>query len=481
MPLPEIGSYPAWLDAARRLAIHDVPPDEIVWGRGGVADLFAGAPPPDCEGPARVTATKALIGIAKSALCHNGSEAPALMYRALHRHQRDRGVLANPADPLIRSLAHLKRPSGATSTRCRPSCGFAKCRGAARMQARAAASAPGSNPDHLILEAAAPFFARRFANMDGTVATPQGVARFEAGTLTFYPPVERPDVPEDASEGLWGTCFANIFNPARLHLKAMRPEMPLKYRNNLPETRLIPQMLAEAEARVDAMRTAVPAKPPAHARRILDRLPGRGMGASPGMAELPSDTAAAKASAAGCGRCGLREAASQTVCGEGDPSAGLMIVGEQPGDAEDIAGRRFVGPAGEVLSSIMAEAGTGRVWKTNAVKHFKFRLHGKRRLHRSPGRSQIDHCRWWLDLERRFVRPRITLALGASAACALTGDATPLASRRGKVKTARDGGPAVVTWHPSYLLRTPHAEAAGLRADLLADLRACTNMVDTGR
>lgn len=464
--LPGLGFLDVWRTAARRLASHDVAPHQIVWDRGEETDLFADAPPPDADGPIDVTATKQLIATAKSALCHAGPDAPTLAYQALHRHQRDPRALGNPADPLTRHLARLQKAVGRDIHKMHAFVRFHELQGDGPRRRFGA----WFEPDHLILEAATPFFARRFADMDWTIATPQGVARFENGALSFHPPAPRPDLPEDASEALWGTYFANIFNPARLHLRAMRSEMPVKYWKNLPETRLIPEMLAGAEARVEAMRAAMPAEPPVRAQRILDRLQ------QPEPEGMPDDMTKAKAAASACQRCALCEPATQTVWGEGDPDADLMIVGEQPGDAEDLAGRPFVGPAGQVLASVMTEAGTGPVWKTNAVKHFKFRPRGKRRLHQPPNRGEIDHCRWWLDLERRFVQPKVTVALGASAAYALTGDATPLGSRRGTVETGLDGGAVMVTWHPSYVLRSTGETAARIRAELLADVQAAAGL-----
>src|SRR5690606_1466058 len=124
-----------------------------------------------------------------------------------------------------------------------------------------------------------------------------------------------------------------------------------------------------------------------------------------------------------CIRCPLHRQATQAVPGEGPADAALMIVGEQPGDQEDLAGRPFVGPAGRLFDAICAAAGLdrGAAYVTNAVKHFKFVPRGKRRLHQRPNSGEIAHCRWWLDHERALVRPRLILALGATAAEALTG------------------------------------------------------------
>jgi DNA polymerase len=148
-----------------------------------------------------------------------------------------------------------------------------------------------------------------------------------------------------------------------------------------------------------------------------------------------------------------------------------MIVGEQPGDMEDLAGRPFVGPAGTLLREVMGKVGTEPAWMTNAVKHFKFKTQGKKRLHQNPNRQEIEHCRWWLDLERKFVKPQLTVALGASAAFALTGNASAMTPRRGRIEPARDGTPVLITWHPSFILRIPHEEQPLRRGELADDLR----------
>ena len=280
-------------------------------------------------------------------------------------------------------------------------------------------------------------------------------------------------MPEDASEALWGTYFANIFNPARIHLNAMRSEMPLKYWKNLPETRLIPEMLENAEARVQKMRAAMPSQPPMRAARILDRL------APAPQPDIPATMEEAARASRSCARCDLCQAATQTVWGEGDLDAGLMIVGEAPGDFEDLAGKPFVGPAGQLLHSLMSEAGTGPAWMTNAVKHFKFAPRGKRRIHQSPNRSEIQRCKWWLDLERSFVQPRLTLALGASAAFTLTGSSGALRPRRGRIEHAQDGGEVLISWHPSAILRAQD-RAPAMRAELLADLGRAAQILAEG-
>ena len=278
-------------------------------------------------------------------------------------------------------------------------------------------------------------------------------------------------MPEDASEALWATYFANIFNPNRVKLDAMRSEMPKKYWKNLLETRLISGMLRDAEARAERMREAGATDPRPGARTVSIRYRAE----MPQPVDLPKSLEEARAAAAGCRRCGLCEAATQTVWGEGPNDAGLMIVGEQPGDREDLEGRPFIGPAGQLLRAAMADAGVdpARTWLTNAVKHFKFTPRGKRRLHQNPDRREIEHCRWWLGLELNFIRPRATLALGASAAFALSGNAGALGARRGGVETGLHGGPVLVSCHPSYVLRLPDPDQqARVRRESIDDLGA---------
>jgi uracil-DNA glycosylase family protein len=179
--------------------------------------------------------------------------------------------------------------------------------------------------------------------------------------------------------------------------------------------------------------------------------------------------------ASSCTLCPLYRNATQTVFGEGASRARIMLVGEQPGDQEDLAGHPFVGPAGKVLDRAMAEAGMDRkkVWLTNAVKHFKNEPRGKKRLHKRPNRYEVEVCRVWLRQEISLVRPQLILALGVTAAVALAGRPVVLSRERGKVIELADGQRGMVTTHPSSILRMPdqkarHAAFAALVKDLKA-------------
>jgi uracil-DNA glycosylase len=181
-----------------------------------------------------------------------------------------------------------------------------------------------------------------------------------------------------------------------------------------------------------------------------------------------------------CTRCPLYKGATQVVPGEGPAHAKFMLVGEQPGDKEDVAGKPFVGPAGRILDQALADAGIPRkeTFVTNAVKHFKFEMRGKRRLHKRPNAYEIDRCKWWNDLERLIVKPDIVVALGATAARSLTGRAVTIAKVRGQPIDLHDGSRLVVTIHPSALLRIEdEADKRAKYQEFVKDLRAAAKLV----
>ncbi len=190
-------------------------------------------------------------------------------------------------------------------------------------------------------------------------------------------------------------------------------------------------------------------------------------------ADVPKESLSAlRREAAGCTRCDLYRHATQTVFGEGPAQARIVLVGEQPGDQEDLAGKPFVGPAGKLLDRALEEAGIerGKVYVTNAVKHFKFEPRGKRRIHAKPNAGEITACKWWLQREFVALAPRFVVALGATAAQALSGHAVAVTKMRGR-ETELMGVRGLITVHPSYLLRIPdEASKAAEYEKFVADL-----------
>jgi DNA polymerase len=190
---------------------------------------------------------------------------------------------------------------------------------------------------------------------------------------------------------------------------------------------------------------------------------------------------ALRAAEADCTRCPLYQNATQVVAGEGPAHARLMMVGEQPGDQEDRKGRPFVGPAGGVLAEALEKAGIARdeVFVTNAVKHFKFEPRGKRRLHKRPNAYEIDRCHWWLDFERKLVKPELIVALGASAVRSVCGKPLAINKIRGKVLVFEGVGRMLATIHPSYILRVRESnERHALFKQFVADLKICARELE---
>ena len=447
--IPETGTAAAWRDAARACLAKNIPPEEIVWRYGDAApDLFS-------EDPSATRRThptivpSSFVNLAESVVWNRDPERFALLYAVLWRLRNRPGLMSDQGDPALSRLRAMEK----AVRRCQHKMkAFVRFREISPTEAKRRSFAAWFEPTHFTVEPTAPFFARRFGDMDWRIVTPDRSAIFSDGVLTFGAGHPKPPMPEDAAEALWATYFQNIFNPARVKVKAMQAEMPQKYWRNLPETRLIPDLIAKADSRAREMRNAPPTLPPSRTAKIVDHATA----AQP--APLPQDSLEALHDAARtCTRCPLYRNATQVVMGEGPTEADLMFVGEQPGDHEDLAGRPFVGPAGRLFDEACRAVGIDRsiVFVTNAVKHFKFAPRGKRRLHKRPNAGEISHCKWWLETERRLVRPRLIVALGATAAEALTGSGKGILERRGRIERTGDGAQVLLTVHPSYLLRVP--------------------------
>jgi DNA polymerase len=310
-----------------------------------------------------------------------------------------------------------------------------------------------------VIERGADFFVKRMANLRFSILSPETCVHWDGAALTATPGVDKAAAPtEDALEAYWRDYYASIFNPARLNPKVMAGHMPRRYWRNLPEASLIPGLIEQAKARTAAMVQAPSSEPSLRARRIAARKERD----APIDSGLPAESLDEIAAAVQiCRRCDLWRDATQGVPGEGPRQARLMFVGEQPGDQEDLSGHPFVGPAGKLFNRALEEAGVPRseAYVTNAVKHFKHELRGKRRMHKTPAAGEVQACRWWLTGERRLIRPRVIVALGATAARAVTGRPVSVTTARGQAIPLEDGARGLVTVHPSFLLRLPDPEA----------------------
>jgi len=462
--------FSGWREAARRLALAGVVPEDVEWVVSDHCDL--GAPPPPILKERRNTLNvpRAFVERAEAVICHSDPGRFALLYRLLWRLKDEPKLMEVASDPDIRRFEAMEKAAGRDMHKMRAFVRFRKIEtdDGERFVA-------WFEPSHFIVERNAEFFARRFTGMRWTILTPHASADWDGARLAIGPGASRADAPaEDATEALWQTYFQSIFNPARLKVRAMQKEMPKKYWRNLPEAPLIPGLIAGADKAAKEMIARMPTQPAAHHAKVRAKhWPARDTSASEDDGAYRS-IAEAHEAAMGCRRCPLWRDATQTVFGEGPETAEVVFVGEQPGDQEDIAGKPFVGPAGRVFDAVLDEAGIARdkTYVTNAVKHFKFEPRGKRRIHSRPNAGEIQACRWWLDKELDFIRPKLAVALGATAVQSLLGKALPVTKMRGETIDRADGLKVFVTIHPSFILRIRDtADKEAERARFLKDMK----------
>ena len=456
MPVVRLASetdFDGWRAAARALRAARVAPGDVLWTVDG-SELFAAAEALPNADPGEFRVPRDFMALAEAVARHRSNQRFDLLYRLLVRLESEPSLLRIASDPEVAKARAFVRQVDQAAHKMKAFVRFRRVADAEGQEAYAA----WFEPAHRVADLTAPFFARRFANMRFSILTPDLCVHWDTERLVLAPGADPADAPsEDALEDAWRTYYASIFNPARLNPKMMRKEMPVRYWRNLPEARLIPELIARAEAQVEEM-VRQPASEPS--RRIV-RAAQRASRDGPYEGHAPVSLEEVAAGLDACRRCELWRDATQGVPGEGPGAARLMLVGEQPGDQEDLAGQPFVGPAGQVLDKALAAAGVPRAetFVTNAVKHFKHELRGKRRLHKTPDQGEVAACRWWLDAERRIVRPRVVLALGGTAAQAVFGKPMPVARMRQQAIRLLDQSQGVVTYHPSYLLRVPDPRA----------------------
>ena len=474
---------------ARRLLAAHAAPAQVSWHcrDAPTLDLFANGSSEDqtesatgakiTPPPALVTVPAEFLALCQTVILHSDPHRFGLLYRLLWRLAHEPGLRHDPLDAdqieaarlahaVRRDMHKMKafvrfRPLEDETFRSQPT--------------RGPLHVAWFEPEHHIVEAITPFFTRRFAQMRWAILTPERSVEWDGSHAQFGPGAQRHDAPPaDAGEQLWLTYYQHIFNPARLKLKMMQKEMPRRYWHNLPEAKFISELSASAAERQSHMidsgsstpRRRLPIAP------VSDLAATRRKSASEPHAHPPT-LAALNAATESCRNCPIGQHATQAVCGEGPVDARLMVVGEQPGDQEDLKGRPFVGPAGQLFDQALLQLGRSRsdLYITNAVKHFKFEPRGRRRMHKTPSQHEAAACLQWLDHEIAMVKPGALLALGATAAASLLGRRVAVMSERGQWFTRLDGLRVLVTLHPAALLRMPAHEYATAHARWLQDLR----------
>ncbi|QEH35622.1 Uracil DNA glycosylase superfamily protein [Aquisphaera giovannonii] len=426
--------FAAWRTAARVLLAAGVPPADVLFDDGNAPGLFAADELPAAPEGGAFRVPRAFVALAESVACHRDPRRWGHLYRALWRLTHGEPHLLDLAtDDDVGWLLHAEK-----SVR----------RDVHKMHAFVRFRAVGEHfvawhrPDHRILRRASPFFARRFPEMRWSILTPDESVLWDGEGLQFGPGVPAKDAPAaDELEGLWKTYYRATFNPARIKVRAMKKELPVRHWATLPEAAIIPDLLAEAPARVAEM----VAHQEGCARSAADFLPAA------------RDLDGLRAAARGCSACGLCGPGSPPAFGEGPAGARVVLVGDRP----------LAGAAGALLDAALDEAGLDRaaVYRTQAVK--RAAGDGPR-----VGPREAASCRPWLLAELAAIRPAAVVCLGPAAARAVLGPLFRFAERRGEVVAAAGGANVVATLHPAAALR------AGKRAELIAHLALARGLAE---
>jgi DNA polymerase len=446
-----VQDFTQWRDVARPLLAAEIAPEQMEWRLGRHFEPLA----PTLAAATPLRLSRQLVELLETISCHRHDGRWDFMYRLAWRSLRQPRLLEDPADPDVHRALQME---SAVNREVHKMHAFVRFREMTDEHGGKKYFA-WFEPTHDILRRGVAFFCKRFPNMEWLIATPDCAALWQNGELQFVETFDKSTLPKaDAHENLWRTYYRNICNVSRINAPAMRREMPQRYWRNLPESVEIQTLMRDG-----------PASFTQRQREAMDMELAKARAMQRALADLPDHSGGPSA----CRRCDIWRQATQAVLGEGSSSATIMLVGEQPGDEEDLRGRPFVGPAGRVLDGALQTAGLerGELYITNAVKHFKWQPRGKRRLHKRPDAAEIAACNHWLDAEVLQVKPRIIVALGASALRALAGLTDSIESARQLQIPHASGAQIVCTYHPSAILRADPANAEQLRSHLVDDLR----------
>lgn len=456
-----VKDFTAWRKEARILLAHNIHPFQVHWNEVHEQGQLFVEQPLDEKKKLEQTVPPAFLDLAQIVSYHRAPQKWSLLYHALWRLTHDeKHLLRIHTDPLTHELMTMSKQVRRDAHKAKAFVRFRLVQEDGKDHYIA-----WHRSDHLIIPHIAPFFQRRFSVMLWTILTPDQSVHWDGNQLHYFDGVPETEAPlEDQLENLWRDYYRATFNPARIKVKMMKSEMPVRYWGTLPEARIIDDLLKEAPARVDKMI----AENEGLFVTAADFLPQQ------------KDYTHLRDASKGCQGCPLYRGTTQTVFGEGNLNAELMLVGEQPGDNEDLAGRPFVGPAGEILDQALRDADIAReqLYITNAVKHFKFSRVGETRYHRTPTLKEITGCKPWLEEEITLINPKRILALGNSAARSLINPGYTAKAHGSQWFDIPFRGdeqnkiPMLGTYHPSAILRAPNGEQRDLLySTLVNDLK----------
>lgn len=456
-----VTDFTSWREQARQLLLRNIQPATVQW-------LETDTQQPTLFNEEKVinkshaliaqkqfTIPRAFIELAEKVACHRSEQKWPLLYIALWRITHgEKHLLQLSSDDVVHTLLRMQKNVTRDAHKMKAFVRFKLYK-----KADEEFYIAWHRPDHKILKLVAPFFQRRFSVMRWVIVTPDGAIGWDGQHLYFDESIKALTEPiTDAMEDLWRTYYRAIFNPARIKLKAMRREMPVRHWPTLPETQIITEMLQEAPQRVAKMLQYAEG----FAQSAADFIP-----AEPSIINL-------RQAAANCQGCALYHNAKQIVFSVGPTQAKIMLVGEQPGDYEDETGMPFVGPAGKLLDELLVKADIQRekIYLTNAVKHFKFKLQNNKRLHVTPNVREITACKPWLIAEIAALQPQFIVCLGLTAAKSLINYGFHMKEHRGQWFAYAEQQQIMVTYHPSAILRAVNeSQQQEIYQHLLNDLK----------
>jgi DNA polymerase len=474
MTAVQVDDFDSFRAAARELIVRRVPPESVQWlSSDGTGDLFGTsatapvseppfaapdfAPLPDVASPAGnvLRVSRELMDLLASAACYRAADRWSFLYRVLWRwHHGEREVMSmadedgNRLHRMAKAVRHEEHDMHAylRFRERKPE------QGAPRFVA-------WFEPAHDVLPQVAEHFTHRMGSVTWMIATPDATVMWDGAQVHGIGPLLRgPEDIEDSGEALWLTYYRSIFNPARLNADIMHSHIRSRFWKHLPEAAIVPHMVSEAAAgarRVGQLEAVT--------RRKGSTIPIAPADAQPER-QQPSTLDE-------CRRCDLWQNATQAVAGQGARHARIMLLGEQPGDQEDLAGKPFVGPAGELLDRAMEAADLDRstVYVTNAVKHFKWEPRGKRRMHKTPAQKEVMACHYWLETELESVAPDVIVALGATALKSILQSGSVSLKDYMDEPIERDGRWIIATYHPAFALRVPSHEERQRAFDVITE------------
>lgn len=456
-----VTDFQQWRLVCRFLLAGDHAPSEVMWCDQAepeglltyrtVADLPANV-------SFRQSIPRPVLDWLRMIAHHRSPQRWEKMYRAIWRYfHGESNVLQLATDDLVADLNRLHRQ---VKRDCHKTKAFVRFK---KVSDEGQHYVAWHRSDHDVLPLVADFFSRRFTDMSWTIMTPWRSVSWDTKELTFGQGVSSDQAPQDEElERLWGEYYRRTFNPARIKVATMKREMPVRFWDTLPETQWIQQMLAEAPSRVDKMiqdgqaanRSAEQYLPE---QLTLEQLKKR----------LPD-----------CQGCDLCDNGTRPVSGSGPHRVKVMLVGEQPGDQEELAGEPFVGPAGQLLREVLEEIGQSAddVFLTNSVKHFRHVNRGGKCLHQKPTARQVIACQPWLAAEIAILKPKLVVGLGSTAMNSLLGHSRKLADLRGQWVSSWASPQTLITWHPAAILRSADRLGHQRRLELRRDLQLVFQM-----